>query len=62
MKNKDDLGTSINAFENEANSRVDIELNDGDEIRNIRNKNGKIKLSKELIERVENAIKLSFLN
>ena len=32
MKNKDDLGTSMNAFENEANSRVDIELKDGDEI------------------------------
>ncbi|MBE6505803.1 MAG: MBL fold metallo-hydrolase [Methanobrevibacter sp.] len=32
MKNKDDLGTSMNAFENDANSRVDIELKDGDEI------------------------------
>ena len=36
MKNKDDLGTSINAFENEANSRVDIELKDGDEIRGFK--------------------------
>ena len=36
MKNKDDLGTSMNAFENEANSRVDIELKDGDEIRGFK--------------------------
>ncbi|WP_296884479.1 MBL fold metallo-hydrolase [uncultured Methanobrevibacter sp.] len=32
MKNKDDLGTSMNAFENQNNSRVDIELKDGDEV------------------------------
>jgi glyoxylase-like metal-dependent hydrolase (beta-lactamase superfamily II) len=32
MKNKDTLGTSLSAFENEDNSRVDIELEDGDEI------------------------------
>lgn len=36
MKNRDDLGTSMNAFENEANSRVDIELKDGDEIRGFK--------------------------
>ena len=36
MKNRDDLGTSMNAFDNEANSRVDIELNDGDEIRGFK--------------------------
>lgn len=35
-KNRDDLGTSMNAFENEANSRVDIELKDGDEIRGFK--------------------------
>ena len=32
IRNKDDLGTSINAFENPNNSRVDIDLKDGDEI------------------------------
>ena len=32
IRNKDDLGTSINAFENPDNSRVDIDLKDGDEI------------------------------
>ena len=36
MKNRDDLGTSMNAFDNEANSRVDIELKDGDEIRGFK--------------------------
>ena len=36
MKNRDDLGTSMNAFDNEANSRVDIELKDGDEIRDFK--------------------------
>ena len=36
MKNRDDLGTSMNAFESEANSRVDIELKDGDEIRGFK--------------------------
>ncbi len=36
MKNRDDLGTSMNAFDNDANSRVDIELKDGDEIRGFK--------------------------
>lgn len=36
MRNKDDLGTSMNAFENHDNSRVDIDLKDGDEIRGFK--------------------------
>ncbi|MBQ2665731.1 MBL fold metallo-hydrolase [Methanobrevibacter sp.] len=32
MKNKDSLGTSISAFDNADNSRVDIELEEGDKI------------------------------
>jgi glyoxylase-like metal-dependent hydrolase (beta-lactamase superfamily II) len=32
IKNKDTLGTSLSAFENEGNSRVDIELVEGDKI------------------------------
>jgi glyoxylase-like metal-dependent hydrolase (beta-lactamase superfamily II) len=32
IKNKDTLGTSMSAFGDEGNSRVDIELEDGDEI------------------------------
>ena len=32
VRNKDTLGTMGNAFENPLNSRVDIELNDGDKI------------------------------
>ncbi len=36
MRNEDDLGTSMNAFENHNNSRVDIDLKDGDEIRGFR--------------------------
>ncbi|WP_298501361.1 MBL fold metallo-hydrolase [uncultured Methanobrevibacter sp.] len=32
MKNKDSLGTSMSAFEDADNSRVDIELKDGDKI------------------------------
>ena len=36
IRNKDDLGTSINAFENPNNSRVDIDLKDGDEVRGFK--------------------------
>ena len=36
MKNKDSLGTSMSAFNHEGNSRVDIELEDGDEIANFK--------------------------
>ena len=36
IRNKDDLGTSMNAFSNQDNSRVDIELKDGDEIRGFK--------------------------
>ncbi|WP_410319575.1 MBL fold metallo-hydrolase [Methanobrevibacter sp.] len=36
MKNKDALGTSMSAFNHEGNSRVDIELEDGDEIANFK--------------------------
>ena len=36
MRNRDDLGTSMNAFEIHDNSRVDIDLKDGDEIRGFK--------------------------
>lgn len=35
IKNKDDLGTSMNVFDNPGNLRVDIELKDGDKIRDF---------------------------
>ena len=35
MKNEDSLGTSMSAFSHEGNSKVDIELEDGDEISNF---------------------------
>ena len=36
MRNRDDLGTSMNAFENPLNSRVDIDLKDGDTLRGFK--------------------------
>ncbi len=36
IRNKDSLGTSLSAFDHEGNSRVDIELEEGDEIGNFR--------------------------
>jgi glyoxylase-like metal-dependent hydrolase (beta-lactamase superfamily II) len=36
MKNKDSLGTSMSAFDNDGNSRVYIELEDGDMIEDFR--------------------------
>ena len=35
IKNKDDLGTSMNVFDNPGNLRVNLELKDGDKIRDF---------------------------